>query len=539
MSRDVAHDGANAFRVRFPFDRRLVELLKSLPRRRWQAMDKAWIVPDTDVVLLVELLQPEGFTFDDEASRRYADGGGTRPVRSAAPLADHWTVGRLNREVKAVLTTAFPQSIWLTGEISGFNRSRHKKHVGFSLIERDATGEQAYQVQAILFEAVRHEIERKLLAAGQPFQLEDELDVRVQVRVDLYDAWGAYRVQIEDLDLTFTLGEAARRREEIVRRLGEAGLLERNVALPLPAVPLRLGLITSLGSDAYHDVLRTLGESGFAFTVTAHGARVQGRATESSVLNALDWFRARQAHYDAILICRGGGSRTDLQWFDTEALGRAVALFPTPIVSGIGHEQDVSVVDHVARRAKTPTAAAAMLVDAVRASWDRVELASSSIFDGALSLLAVERLHRRDAARRLGRAVRTFLEVERVDLRRRREGLVRVTTRRIETSRASLLAAARQLGQGARRDLESENRRALSAAAGLAPRALRATALAAERIDGRMRRLHLVDPRRVVERGYAIVRTGSGRVVVDAAQAPQGSRVTAELKSGSLNLRSE
>jgi exodeoxyribonuclease VII large subunit len=539
VSRDVAHDGANAFRVRFPFDRRLVELLKSLPRRRWHATDKVWIVPDTDVVLLVELLQPEGFTFDDEAGRRYADGGGTRGLRSASPASDHWTVGRLNREVKAALTTAFPQSIWLTGEISGFNRSRHKKHVGFSLIERDATGEQAYQVQAILFDAVRQELERKLLAAGQPFQLEDELDVRVLARVDLYDAWGAYRVQIEDLDLTFTLGEAARRREEIVRRLGEAGLLERNAALPLPAVPLRLGLITSLGSDAYHDVLRTLGESGFAFTVTAHGARVQGRATESSVLNALDWFRARQPHYDAILICRGGGSRTDLQWFDTEALGRAVALFPIPIVSGIGHEQDVSVVDHVARRAKTPTAAAALLVDAVRASWDRVELASSSIFDEALSLLAAERLHRRDAARRLGRAVRTFLEVERVDLRRRREGLVRVTTRCIETSRASLSAAARQLGQGARRDLESENRRALGAAAGLAPRALRAIALAAERMDGRMRRLHLVDPRRVVERGYAIVRTGSGRVVVDAACAPPGSRVTAELKSGSLNLRSE
>jgi len=524
VSRDVAHDGAGSFRVRFPFDRRLVDLVKSLPRRRWQAVDKVWLVPDDDIVLLVELLQPEGFAFDEEALGRYAGRGGTRALRHADGPAtpadeagDHWTVGRLNREVKAVLTAAFPQSIWLVGEISGFNRSRHKKHVGFSLIEREATGEQAFQVQAILFDGVRQEIERKLATAGNPFALEDEIEVRVRVRVDLYDAWGAYRVQIEDLDPSFTLGEAARRREEIVRKLGAAGLLERNARLPLPALPLRVGLITSVGSDAYHDVLRTLSESGFAFHVTAHGARVQGRATESSVLNALDWFRPRQGHFDVILICRGGGSRTDLAWFDTEALGRAVALFPIPIVSGIGHEQDVSVLDHVARRAKTPTAAAALLVETVRAWERRIEDMLASVFAEARSLLDTEAANRRDAARRLARA----------------------TTRRIEVARAALHAAARQLGQGARRDLSAERRRIHDAAFAFAPRVARAFALEGERGVARARRLHLLDPRRVVERGYSILRAPDGRVIVDAAQAAAGTRVRAELKTGRLGLLSE
>lgn len=339
----------------------------------------------------------------------------------------------------------------------------------------------------------------------------------MRVRVDLYDAWGAYRVQIEDLDLAFTLGEAARRREEIVRKLQAAGLLERNAALPLPLLPLRVGLITSLNSDAYHDVLRTLGESGFAFKVTAHGARVQGRATESSVLNALDWFRARQEHFDAILICRGGGSRGDLAWFDTEALGRAVALFPIPILSGIGHEQDVSVLDHVARRAKTPTAAAAFLVDAVRAALRRVEEFGGSILEEAKALLGTEKRNRRDATQRLARA----------------------TTRRIEASRAALTASARQLGQGARRDLAGETRRVTDAACALAPRVTRALAQEAERVAVRARRLYLLDPRRVVERGYAILRGADGRVVVTPAQAQAGARVTAELKNGRLQLVSE
>ncbi len=521
VSRDVVHDGRGALLVRFPFDRRLVDLVKSLPRRRWQAADKVWSIPDDDVVMLVDLLQPEGFEFDDEIRSRYVGLGGSRPLKGPAAAGDggldHWTVGRLNREVKAVLASAFPQSLWLVGEISGFSRSRHKKHVGFSLIEREESGEQAYQVQAILFEGVRQEIERKLAAAGHPFELEDEVEVRVRVRVDLYEAWGAYRVQIEDLDLAFTLGEAARRREEIVRKLAAEGLTERNVALPFPQLPLRVGLITSLDSDAYHDVLRTVRESGFAFRVTAHGARVQGRATESSVLNALDWFRPRIEHFDVILICRGGGSRTDLAWFDTEPLGRAVALFPIPIVVGIGHEQDVSVLDHVARRAKTPTAAAAFLVQTVEASLRRVEDAGAAIFEEARLLLEAERRARRDTIQRLLGGV----------------------TRLIEASRAGLVASARQLGQGARRDLASEALRVRDAVAGLAPRASRALTLENERLHARTRRLRLVDPRSVVERGYAILRGGGGRVLVDAREAPRGTRVTAELRAGGLRLVSE
>jgi exodeoxyribonuclease VII large subunit len=518
VSREVIHDGARALHVRFPFDRRLVELVKSLPRRRWQAVEKVWWVPDDDVVVLVELLLPEGFAFDEAVRRLYEErGGGQAIVVAAEPPSENWTVGRLNREVKAALERAFPASIWLTGEISGLNRNRHKRHWGFSLVERGPSGEVEFQVGAILFEETRREIEKKLGAAGGPFALEDEVEVRVLVHVDLYDVWGAYRVVVEDLDVLFTLGEAARRREEIVRRLGAAGLLERNAALPLPELPLRVGLITSLNSDAYHDVLRTLGESGFAFQVVAHGARVQGRSTEPSVLNALDWFRMRQGYFDVVLICRGGGSRTDLAWFDSELLGRAVAELPIPVIVGIGHEQDVSVLDHVARRAKTPTAAAALLVERVELALDRIEVAGRAVLDGAASILGEARAARREAVLRL----------------------VRSSRRHVEAARIGLLAAARQLGQAARRDLAGERARVDTASAALRPRTTRLLALEGERLDARSRRLHLVHPRRVVERGYAILRGGDGRVVDDAARVARGTRVTAELRAGRLGLIAE
>jgi exodeoxyribonuclease VII large subunit len=156
-------------------------------------------------------------------------------------------------------------------------------------------------------------------------------------------------------------------------------------------------------------------------------------------------------------------------------------------------------------------------VDTVTAALRRIEELRVAIFDEAYSLLATETRNHRDAARRLARSV----------------------TRLIETARALIRASVRQLGQGARRDLAVERARVGEAARAFAPRLARAFALAREREDGRARRLQLVDPRRVVERGYAILRATDGRVIVDAAQARAGARVTAELKTGRLGVVSE
>jgi exodeoxyribonuclease VII large subunit len=567
MSRLVTHDGRGSLIVRFPFDRRLVDLVKGLPSRRWNAADKHWVVPAQDALELVELLADERFSFCDATLNLYRDQGGTRPLeaaraprtprgpglfdepdqtgpgddgaRSGAAGPADWTVSRLNQQVAAVLAGAFPAPVWLVGEISGFNKSAHRRIVGFRLVERDEQGKPVSEVNATLFDDARREIQRRLAAAGDPFKLEDEVTVRVLARVELYAPWGQYRVRIEDLDVQYTLGEAARRREEIVRKLTEEGLAERNRALPFPALPLRVGLITSLGSDAYNDVLRTLQESGYAFQVTVHGARVQGRSTEPSVLNALDWLRERADRFDVVMICRGGGSRTDLAWFDSEALGRAVALFPLPVVVGIGHEQDLSVLDFVGWRSKTPTAAAQFLVERVTEALRRVEEAALAVVEAAAARVREEAQAAADRARRLVRAVRTLLERERTETSRWISRVPRGAAMLLGRRRAELDAGARQLVQGARRDLAAATTRTTELARALAPRSARRVATELERTEARARRLHLVHPHRVVERGYAILRGPTGRVVTAAAAAPAGTPLRAELKRGALRVRSE
>ena len=540
-------------RIEFPYDRRLVALVKGLPGREWKDGEKFWSVPKEHASAVVELLAPEGFAIDPEVERL------SLARRASGP--DHLTVGQLNRQAQKALLGAFPSPVWVVGEISGFAKSAHKRWVDFQLVERDSGGAVVARVDAVLSPEDRQNLEAKLAREGVPFRLEDEVQVRVLVTVDLRTDWGRYQVALRDIDVAYTLGEVARRREEILRKLAREGLLERNRALPFPDLPLRVGLVTSLGSDAYHDVLRTFRESGYAFRVTVHGARVQGPSTEPSVLAALEWFRERAGEFDVVLICRGGGSRTDLAWFDSEALGRAVAGFPLPVVVGIGHEEDRCVLDEVGWRQKTPTAAAAFLVERVRASLERVEKGLEGILTGANGHLRDERRAHRERALRLGRAVRARLEGEWRELghraaRLRRGARGRVLSARERVDRASRAlppSAARLLGRGSARlqDLAGRlvrgGRRSLASARGEVAELARALPLrtrgtvrrAAERVEGQAQRLHALDPRRVVERGYAVLRLHEGRVVTDPAQAPPGARLRAELRRGVLLLRSE
>jgi len=536
VSREVRQDETGAFQVRFPFDRALVDRIKTLPNRRWNPSGRFWSVPREELGALVEMLQPLGFRFDTATRRTYGEMGGTLPLEEGDP--PDYSVSSLNLQVKTVIEGAFPHPVWLVGEISSFDRNAHKRHVTFQLVELDDRGKTVSKVEATLFEQSRRAVEQTLQRAGDPFRLEDGLTVRLQARVELYVPWGSYRIVVEDLDPSYTLGEAARRREEIVRRLRESGLAERNRALAFPALPLRIGVITSLGSDAHEDVLRTLQESGYAFRLVCHGARVQGRATEPSVLNALDRLRKHAAELDVVLICRGGGSRTDLAWFDSEALGRAVALFPLPVVIGIGHEQDRSVLDEIGWRCKTPTAAAGYLVETVRRSLETLEQTCATLLEAATRRLAEERQRQAQRGGRLVRSARSLLERELDTLGHRRARTGRAATVHLARQRVFLDNMRRAISQAASRDVVSARGRIDETAQTLAPRAGRLTAGERERLDLRSRRLHLVDPRRVVERGYAILRGAEGGVLTDAAEAPAGTRVQAELRGGRLALRS-
>ncbi|MBN1205658.1 MAG: exodeoxyribonuclease VII large subunit [Myxococcaceae bacterium] len=227
MSRRVTNDGLGALQIRFPFDLRLKEIVKALPSRLWNPDESYWSVPEKNVVAVVNQLHAEGFDFCENTQRLYRERGGqlvldTNEHVPGAPqkqvgAATDLTVSQLNEKVQGALQRAFPNSLWLVGEISGFNKARHRSVVGFELVERDEWGKESSKLRAVLFGRTLRELDDRLAKADEPFQLEDEIQIRVRGRVDLFVPWGSYQFVIEDLDLDYTLGEAARRQEELRR----------------------------------------------------------------------------------------------------------------------------------------------------------------------------------------------------------------------------------------------------------------------------------------------------------------------------------
>ncbi|MDP9453819.1 MAG: exodeoxyribonuclease VII large subunit, partial [Actinomycetota bacterium] len=278
-------------------------------------------------------------------------------------------VGELAAGITRALRSAFPAEIWVRGELSGLRPANAAGHVYFTLCERSSRRGPTSSIGVALFRTDRLAVER-FLREWPGFALADGLEVRIRGRVQY--SLGRISLVMSAVDPVHTLGRLAADRERVRRALAADGLLEANAGLALPAVPLRVGLVTSAGSAACEDVLAELAASGFAFRVTLADARVQGVGAEASLLRAL---RAlARCRVDVVVVVRGGGARTDLATFDGERLARAVAAMPVPVVCGVGHEIDTSVVDEVAHTAcKTPTACASLLVERVGAARARVE----------------------------------------------------------------------------------------------------------------------------------------------------------------------
>ncbi|MEY2431867.1 MAG: exodeoxyribonuclease large subunit [Acidimicrobiaceae bacterium] len=287
-----------------------------------------------------------------------------------------FSVADLNAGIGTVLGRAFPDELWVRGEIANLSRPP-SGHVYFDLVDGDCA------LSVTLWATDRQVVNAVLRRAGGALRMTDGTEVRIRVRVSWYPKRGQVSLRMLSIDTAYTLGRLAEARELLLHMLKAEGLLARQPALVLAPVPLSVGLVTSDNSAAAHDFLQTLESSGFGWKVVLVDARVQGIDAEASVLRALDQLRSLDV--DAVCIVRGGGARTDLAVFDSEAIARAIANFPIPILTGIGHEIDTTVADLVAhRRCLTPTACAGALVDRVSAWCTRLHDQRRSIARAAL-----------------------------------------------------------------------------------------------------------------------------------------------------------
>lgn len=272
------------------------------------------------------------------------------------------TLYELNTHVRSVVEEHFDDTLWLRAELAEARESRghcylefiQKADDGNAIIAR-ARG----QVWANTWNILRPHFEQ---TTGQP--LTAGMQVLVEVRVTFHELYG-YSLNVVDIDPTYTLGDIARRRQEILRKLEEEGVLNMNKELPLPRLLQRIAVISSASAAGYQDFCNQLEQNayGLAFHTRLFPAIMQGDAVERSIISALNTIAEHLDAWDCVVIIRGGGAAADLNGFDTLALAENVAQFPLPIITGIGHERDDTVLDLISHtRVKTPTAAAEFLI---------------------------------------------------------------------------------------------------------------------------------------------------------------------------------
>lgn len=278
----------------------------------------------------------------------------------------------LMRRVGALVMVPSTQGIWITAELSDV--AVRGGHCYMELLQKDpATGQSVARARATMWANVHSRVATEFLAVtGQRFAT--GIKVMLRVSAQMHPVFGL-SLNITAVNPEYTMGDLMRRRREILLRLQAEGILEANRQLPWPDVPCRIAVISAPGAAGYGDFLHQLynNPSRLRFTTRLFPAVMQGERTPSAIISALDMIAAVQDEWDCVVIIRGGGATSDLMAFDDYNLAANIAQFPLPVVIGIGHERDITVLDYVANmRVKTPTAAAEWLIARGKAALERL-----------------------------------------------------------------------------------------------------------------------------------------------------------------------
>ena len=312
------------------------------------------------------------------------------------------TLYSLNNMVRHALSDSLPLQYWVTGELSEV-REASNGHCYIELVQRDeASGELVAKARGTIWSRIYTLLRPYFLEqTGQPCAT--GLKVLLQVKIVFHELYG-YSLDVCDIEPAYTVGDMARRRQFVIKRLTEEGVIDLNKELDFPLLPQRIAVISSSTAAGYGDFCdQLLGNPyGFVFYPHLFPSPMQGSGVEQGIIAALNRIAETIDLWDAVVIIRGGGAVSELSCFDTYDLANNCAQFPLPIITGIGHQRDESVLDMVAHtRAKTPTAAAELLVHAMLEQAAYVGGAMQAIADAAKSRMENERLRMNALAGRL------------------------------------------------------------------------------------------------------------------------------------------
>lgn len=354
-----------------------------------------------------------------------------------------FTLLELNRMVRETIERQMDGKYWVEAELSDLH---DRNHCYMELVENDPFGPTPLAKARAVCWANRWTALRSKFERQTQQQLRPGIKVRMMVTPTFHEAYG-FAYQVSDIDPDYTLGDIVRKRMEIIRQLKEAGIFDLQRELVLPRFAQRIAVISSAQAAGYGDFCHQIDDNsyGLSFSHELFAAIMQGEQVEQSVIAALDRINARIDEFDVVVIIRGGGATTDMSGFDTLALAENVANFPLPIITGIGHDRDECILDMVSyMRVKTPTAAAAFLIDHLSEVYTALVSARERISRIAERHLAYEKMRLKQLADRIPTlfALTRERQTKRIDALAHR--LDSAATQRLERERHRLQLVAQR-----------------------------------------------------------------------------------------------
>ena len=414
----------------------------------------------------------------------------------------------LNNLVRSTLEMTMCDEYWVHAEISEL---RENRHCYLEFAQKDALGNGLMakargQVWANRWAYLRSHFEN---TTGQ--RLRVGMQVLVKVEVTFHELYG-YSLNVLDIDPTYTLGDIARRRKEIMDKIRAEGIEDMNKELPLPRLIQRIAVISAATAAGYGDFSNQLHNNarGLAFVTKLFPATMQGNEVESSIVNALNTIASEQDDWDVVVIIRGGGATTDLAGFDSLILAENVAQFPLPIITGIGHERDDTIIDMVSHtRVKTPTAAAEFLIHHQEEELDYVNNLADRIIKNGLSKIANEKVRLQAITSKMPSLYKAYKAGEEARLDRKLSAI----------QNNILQSVQRMLGNTAVREQQLR---------------LYATALLNKehnRLDNLDNKIKNADPQRILKLGFTVTRI-NGKAVKDVSLLKSGDIIETEFAMG-------
>lgn len=418
------------------------------------------------------------------------------------------------------------KALWVSAEIAQINEKRHA-YLQLTETENDTT---VASIQAVIWSRALEEIKQKLGGDAANI-LKQGSKVLFQVQVEYHEVYGL-KLIILDLDPTYSLGELEKKKQETIQKLKDLELLERNRNQRIPRVAMRIGLVASPGTSGYQDFMQHIEQNGYGykFAVKTFATSVQGDMAEAEISARLK--ETEQYDVDVVVLIRGGGSKFDLEVFNSFRIAEQIAMLQLPVITGIGHETDVTVADMVAHtRLKTPTAAAQYLIQRVmNFEAETIEL-SHRIVRESQRIIELKKLQTNEAALGLKHAIQTILSDNKNALgvmqwvlknspqkllNKHQSEWTRQTSAIREKSHLLLNSQDKQLGlMGAR-------------LSGLATRRLESEA---QRLTGHEKLIKLLRPENTLARGYSIT-SKDGVIITASAEMKKGDVLETHTSAG-------